>query len=88
MLFVEFIPWFPSITNLIAIINSEDIFILLQRGNDVPHSPVMYAYLIVEIGDAKLYIDNSKVTPEVLAHLKGAGVQLRPYEAILSEIER
>ncbi|KAF5191693.1 Xaa-pro aminopeptidase [Thalictrum thalictroides] len=65
----------------------EVAWLLNLRGNDVPHSPVMYAYLIVEIGGAKLFIDNSKVTPEVMAHLKDAGVQLRPYEAILSEIE-
>lgn len=60
----------------------------MQRGSDVPHSPVMYAYLIVEIDGAKLFIDNSKVTPEVMNHLKNAGVELRPYESILSEIER
>lgn len=54
----------------------------------MPHSPVMYAYLTVEIDGAKLFVDNSKVTPEVLNHLKNAGVDLRPYDAILSEIER
>lgn len=48
----------------------------------------MYAYLIVEIDSAKLFVDNSKVTPEVMDYLKKAGVELRPYEAILSEIER
>ncbi|KAF2307235.1 hypothetical protein GH714_025641 [Hevea brasiliensis] len=57
------------------------------RGSDAPHSPVMYAYLTVEIDGAKLFVDNSKVTPEVLNHLKNAGVELRPYDAILSEIE-
>lgn len=60
----------------------------LQRGNDVPNSPVTYAYLIVEGGGAKLFIDNEKVTPGVMAHLKNAGVELRPYETVLSEIER
>ncbi|KAB1202268.1 putative Xaa-Pro aminopeptidase P [Morella rubra] len=57
------------------------------RGSDVPHSPVMYAYLIVEIDGAKLFIDNSKVMPEVMNHLKNAGIELRPYDSILSEIE-
>jgi Xaa-Pro aminopeptidase len=61
---------------------------ILQRGGDVPHSPVMYAYLIVEVDGAKLFVDNSKVTPEVLNHLKNAGVELKPYDTILSEIER
>jgi len=48
----------------------------------------MYAYLIVEIDAAKLFVDNSKVTPEVMDYLKKAGIELRPYESILSEIER
>ncbi|XP_008802676.2 aminopeptidase P2 isoform X2 [Phoenix dactylifera] len=57
------------------------------RGNDVPHSPVFYSYLIVEIDGAKLFIDEAKVTKEVMDHLKSAGVELKPYESILSEIE-
>lgn len=60
----------------------------LQRGSDVPHSPVMYAYLIVEIDRVKLFIDQSKITEEVNDHLKKAGVELRKYDSILSEIER
>lgn len=48
----------------------------------------MYAYLIVEMDGAKLFIDNSKVTLDVMEYLKNAGVELRPYESILSEIER
>lgn len=48
----------------------------------------MYAYLIVALDGAKLFIDNSKVTPEVMDHLKKAGIELRPYDCILSEIER
>ncbi|KAI7741667.1 hypothetical protein M8C21_005365 [Ambrosia artemisiifolia] len=65
----------------------EVAWLLNLRGNDVPHSPVMYAYLIVEIDSAKLFVDNSKVTHEVMDYLKKAGIELRPYEAILSEIE-
>ncbi|KAI9383044.1 hypothetical protein POPTR_013G021400v4 [Populus trichocarpa] len=65
----------------------EIAWLLNLRGGDVPHSPVMYAYLIVEVDGAKLFVDNSKVTPEVLNHLKNAGVELKPYDTILSEIE-
>lgn len=61
---------------------------VLQRGSDVPHSPVMYAYLIVEIDKAKLFVDTSKVRPEVMDHLENAGIELRPYDSILSEVER
>nr|POE93685.1 xaa-pro aminopeptidase 1 [Quercus suber] len=65
----------------------EVAWLLNLRGSDVPHSPVMYAYLIVELDGAKLFMDNSKVTPEVMDHLKKAGIELRPYDCILSEIE-
>ncbi|PSS24931.1 Xaa-Pro aminopeptidase [Actinidia chinensis var. chinensis] len=65
----------------------EIAWLLNLRGSDVPHSPVMYAYLIVEMDGAKLFIDNSKVNLEVMGYLKNAGIELRPYESILSEIE-
>ncbi|KAI7745417.1 hypothetical protein M8C21_016570 [Ambrosia artemisiifolia] len=65
----------------------EVAWLLNLRGNDVPHSPVMYAYLIVEIDSAKLFVDKSKVTPEVMDYLKKTGIELRAYDSILSEIE-
>ncbi|KAH9689264.1 Aminopeptidase P2 [Citrus sinensis] len=65
----------------------EIAWLLNLRGSDVPHSPVMYAYLIVEIDRVKLFVDDSKVTPDVMDHLKNAGVELRPYNSILSEIK-
>lgn len=64
------------------------IYLSLQRGNDVRHSPVMYAYLVVEMDGAKLFVDDAKVTPEVMEHLTNAGIELRAYESILSEVER
>ncbi|CAL5194731.1 unnamed protein product [Lathyrus oleraceus] len=65
----------------------EIAWLLNLRGSDIPHSPVVYAYLIVEIDGAKLFIDNSKVTEEVDAHLKKANIEIRPYNSIISEIE-
>ncbi|PHT63186.1 hypothetical protein T459_32995 [Capsicum annuum] len=65
----------------------EIAWLLNLRGNDVQHSPVMYAYLVVEIDGAKLFVDDTKVTPEVMEHLTNAGIELRAYESILSEIE-
>jgi len=60
----------------------------LKRGSDIPHSPVVYAYLIVEIDGAKLFIDDSKVTEEVDDNLKKANIEIRPYNSIVSEIEK
>ncbi|XP_047179946.1 aminopeptidase P2 isoform X2 [Vigna umbellata] len=66
----------------------EIAWLLNLRGNDIPHSPVVYAYLIVEIDGAKLFVDDSKVTEEVRDHLKKADIQIRTYNSIISEIER
>ncbi|XP_010464060.1 PREDICTED: probable Xaa-Pro aminopeptidase P isoform X2 [Camelina sativa] len=65
----------------------EIAWVLNLRGSDVPHSPVMYAYLIVEVDQAHLFVDNSKVTEEVKDHLKNAGIEIRPYDSILQEID-
>lgn len=66
----------------------EIAWLLNLRGSDVPNSPVMYAYLIVEGDGAKLFIDDCKITSEVMDHLKVAGVELRPYDSILKEVEK
>ncbi|CAH2055031.1 unnamed protein product, partial [Thlaspi arvense] len=65
----------------------EIAWVLNLRGSDVPHSPVVYAYLIVEVDQARLFVDSSKVTAEVKDHLKNAGIELSPYDSILSEID-
>ncbi|KAK3274580.1 hypothetical protein CYMTET_17242 [Cymbomonas tetramitiformis] len=49
------------------------------RGGDVSHSPVALAFALVEKEKATLYVDPSKVTPEVGAHLAEAGVGTAPY---------
>ncbi|CAH9145144.1 unnamed protein product [Cuscuta epithymum] len=65
----------------------EIAWLLNLRGSDVPHSPVIYAYLIVEIDGAQLFVDDSKITPEVRDYLNNAGINLRAYESIIPEIE-
>ncbi|AEE74224.1 Metallopeptidase M24 family protein [Arabidopsis thaliana] len=75
-------------TSAIVISMLDEIaWVLNLRGSDVPHSPVMYAYLIVEVDQAQLFVDNSKVTVEVKDHLKNAGIELRPYDSILQGID-
>lgn len=48
----------------------------------------MYAYLLVEIDGSQLFVDDSKVTSDVKNYLKNAGVNLCPYDFVLSEIKR
>ncbi|KAK9735416.1 hypothetical protein RND81_04G204600 [Saponaria officinalis] len=59
----------------------------LVRGSDIPNSPVVYAYLVVNIDGAELFIDDSKVTSEVMDYLQKAGIKLKPYDTILKAAE-
>lgn len=56
------------------------------RGNDIPYNPVFFSYATVTASDATLYVDDSKLTKDVKAHL-GDAVNLRPYEAIFEDVE-
>ncbi|KAF2404139.1 putative Xaa-pro aminopeptidase P [Trichodelitschia bisporula] len=55
------------------------------RGADIPYNPVFFAYAVVTPEDATLYINDSKVSSAVKAHL-GDAVKLRPYDTIFSDI--
>ena len=51
------------------------------RGGDTECNPVTLGYGLVGKDTAALYVDQKKVTPEVAAHLKEAGVEVKAYEA-------
>jgi Xaa-Pro aminopeptidase len=55
------------------------------RGSDIDYNPVFFSYAIVTPKDATLYVDESKLTPEVTAHL-GSTVTIKPYAAIFSDM--
>jgi Xaa-Pro aminopeptidase len=59
-----------------------------QRGGDVPHSPVAYGYVVVELNTASFFVDESKVTPEIVEHLDEAGVSIKPYTSLVPEVKR
>ncbi|RHZ74248.1 hypothetical protein CDV55_108106 [Aspergillus turcosus] len=54
------------------------------RGSDIPYNPVFFAYAIITPTKAELYIDNDKLTPEVVAHL-GQDVVIKPYDSIFAD---
>lgn len=54
------------------------------RGQDIPYNPVSFSYAAVTPTEAFLYVDSSKLTDEVKAHLEG-NIQIRPYEAIFED---
>lgn len=49
---------------------SQVAYILNIRGNDVAHSPVAIAYLLVTEKEAKVFIDKAKMSVEVEAEMK------------------
>ena len=59
------------------------------RGSDVHCNPVFVAYLLISDEDAVLFIDNAKLSPEVMAYLHGEGVSTEKYSQVrecLSEL--
>lgn len=61
----------------------EIAWVLNIRSTDVPCNPVATAFLYVGTDSARLFIDGAKITPEVGAYLKAAGVDVAPYGSAL-----
>lgn len=57
------------------------------RGSDVHCNPVFVSYLLISSQRAMLYINKEKLTPEVIAYLKGEGVLVDDYENIKSGLK-
>ena len=52
------------------------------RGTDVHCNPVFVSYLLISSTAVTLYINKEKLTPEVVAYLKGEGVGVDAYENV------
>ncbi len=52
------------------------------RGCDVEYNPVLVSYMIVTDDTATLYIDERKLTPEVVAYLESQGIGTAPYDTV------
>ena len=52
------------------------------RGTDVHCNPVFVAYLLISSKDVTLYVNQKKLTPEVMAYLKTEGVMVDSYENV------
>jgi Xaa-Pro aminopeptidase len=58
------------------------------RGRDVDCNPVFISYLLVGEKDVNLYIDNQKVGDDIREKLEKDGIEIRPYDSILSDINK
>ncbi|KAK5116794.1 hypothetical protein LTR62_007468 [Meristemomyces frigidus] len=54
------------------------------RGSDIPYNPVFFSYAVVTPTTVTLYIDEAKLNDEAKTHLHG--INIRPYDAIFSDI--
>lgn len=60
----------------------EIAWVLNIRSNDVPCNPVATSFLYLAPSGSTLFVDSTKMTPEVEAHLKEAGVAVAPYDSV------
>lgn len=57
-------------------------WVLNLRGSDVHCNPVFVAYLLIEPKKATLFIDQAKLSKEVVNYLKGEGVSVEDYDVV------
>ena len=56
------------------------------RGSDVPNTPVVYAYLLISMEAAYLFIDGQKIDSTLTKHL--SGITICPYEEVFDYIRK
>ncbi len=56
------------------------------RGADVPHNPVVFAYLLLERTSARLFIDPRKLNSALRERLREAGVDCYAYDEVPSAL--
>ncbi len=72
---------------LILTLLEDPCWMLDIRGNDIPCTPVAYAFAMVSKDSVKYYVSKEKVTKEVQVHLEKAGVTICDYEDIAKDLE-
>ncbi|KAJ3343645.1 hypothetical protein HDU93_007526 [Gonapodya sp. JEL0774] len=54
------------------------------RGADISYNPVFFSFALVELDNVYLYVDQGKISPEVVSRL--SHVTIRPYDAIYADV--
>lgn len=65
---------------------AEIAWTLNLRSSDVACNPVMTSFLYISTNGSVLFVDRSKITPEVEAYLKESDVVVRPYVSALDSL--
>ena len=71
----------PQATRFLVNDLSEIAWILNLRGSDIEFNPVFVAYMLLEGNRTTLFTDERRLTPEVVEHLRKAGVATSRYKA-------
>jgi len=58
------------------------------RASDVEYNPVCIAYLLIEEQKTTLFVEETKIKPELQGHLSDDGVALKPYQEIESSVSK
>ena len=59
------------------------------RGSDISYNPVFFSYAVVTLSEARLYIDESQLSSDVMEHLRCQsedGVHTFPYSSISTHV--
>ena len=73
---------------LLVTMLDEVAWLMNLRGSDVQCNPVFLSYATVPLeGPAKLYVEASKLTDEVKAHLNESEVEVMPYGRMVPDLE-
>ncbi|MCM1076491.1 MAG: aminopeptidase P family protein [Bacteroides sp.] len=64
----------------------EIAWLLNIRSNDVPCNPVATSFLYLSPEGSTLFVDEAKLTPEVVKYLDGIGVAVAAYDGVLSAL--
>ncbi len=61
-------------------------WLLTLRGQDLPYTPVVMGYMIVNTETAVWYTNTSRLTPKLIASLREDGIEAAPYEDFIQAV--
>lgn len=67
---------------------AEIAWTLNLRGNDIEYNPVFVAYLLLEPGEATLFVDKRKLDDSIAAYLAAENVAVAGYDCLGDELRR
>lgn len=72
----------------VHVVNSLDdiAWILNIRGADIPATPVVLSYLMIEQAECRYYVDEAKLSDELKAYFIKNNITVHPYDAIYKDV--